>query len=463
MRVPNHKSVPALILAGASVLFATVIWLIFYPGMMSADSLDQYQQALNVRFHDWHPPIMAMILAFFIHTGLGLGTLMWLQSLAFVSGIIALAYVGLDSVKAKRLREAGTVAITALILFAIPPAAFCAMTFWKDAWLAILLLWSTALLRGSWNRPNGQSRWRAILLTLMVTGIGLLRHNAIILLPAFAIMTAWLVYRNTGQWRRSWGVALSPIILWFILHQALSHAPFVEPRHPSRQVMELDLVGLCWLDPDRRAELPHTDAHLRPHYQDDYIPGLVRQLYWIENPIVDPAFLSADQFEPLRNELLMAVRRYPVALTRLKLKAYAALLTGMPPEGWFHPFIDPNPFELQLNPRFEPLRARWFDFAFAGLRTPGVRWFIGSHWPWLLFGTIMLAIQLRRGFRCQRASYLFAAWCLSLPLLNAISFLPATVAHDYRFIYPSTLWLQIFFASWALRPILKRIERSNPT
>ncbi|HSS75830.1 MAG TPA: hypothetical protein VLV54_03710, partial [Thermoanaerobaculia bacterium] len=38
---------------------AFVVWRIFFPGLMSADSIIQYGQAVTGRFNDWQPPLMA--------------------------------------------------------------------------------------------------------------------------------------------------------------------------------------------------------------------------------------------------------------------------------------------------------------------------------------------------------------------------------------------------------------------
>ena len=39
------------------------LWRIFSPGLLSFDSVDQYDQAVTGRYNDHHPPILAVSLA----------------------------------------------------------------------------------------------------------------------------------------------------------------------------------------------------------------------------------------------------------------------------------------------------------------------------------------------------------------------------------------------------------------
>ena len=45
----------------AWLLVAAFIVLLFYPGIMSNDSIASLRQARSFEFNDWHPPVMALI------------------------------------------------------------------------------------------------------------------------------------------------------------------------------------------------------------------------------------------------------------------------------------------------------------------------------------------------------------------------------------------------------------------
>jgi len=54
---------PALIAVMAALLFAANLFAGF-PGVANDDSDSQYAQAVDQRFNDWHPPIMAWLWSF---------------------------------------------------------------------------------------------------------------------------------------------------------------------------------------------------------------------------------------------------------------------------------------------------------------------------------------------------------------------------------------------------------------
>lgn len=66
---------------------ATVIWRIYYPGLMSPDSIDQYGQAYFGSFVDWHPPLMSIVLRLVMKLGGGIGSLILFQCFAAVFGL----------------------------------------------------------------------------------------------------------------------------------------------------------------------------------------------------------------------------------------------------------------------------------------------------------------------------------------------------------------------------------------
>ncbi|MGI8555822.1 MAG: hypothetical protein ACR2LT_05650, partial [Pyrinomonadaceae bacterium] len=68
-------------------VIAVVIWRIYYPGIMSPDSIDQYGQALEGNFVDWHPPLMSLVLSLIFKVGGGIGTLIFMQCLAALFGL----------------------------------------------------------------------------------------------------------------------------------------------------------------------------------------------------------------------------------------------------------------------------------------------------------------------------------------------------------------------------------------
>ena len=113
---------------------------------MSVDSVTQYQQALSGRFDDWHPPAMAVILSAIIACGGDIGLLMLFQCTAGIIGLRMFVFeiisqIDEDGRMTDAARSWAATIMTVLFLIPISPFAFYVMTFWKDAWVMILLLW----------------------------------------------------------------------------------------------------------------------------------------------------------------------------------------------------------------------------------------------------------------------------------------------------------------------------------
>jgi hypothetical protein len=81
---------------GLTAAVALGLWRVFFPGLMSADSIAQYGQALTGQYNDWHPPLMAIVLHQCFRIGRGIGLVTFVQCVAGLLGVRALAAAWLD-------------------------------------------------------------------------------------------------------------------------------------------------------------------------------------------------------------------------------------------------------------------------------------------------------------------------------------------------------------------------------
>lgn len=163
------------------VLGFTLNTLIFYPGFMSPDSLNQFQQASANSYSDWHPPIMAWVwrqlnFVFVPPTGL-----LFFQMLLLWGSIYFLALEYVDS----RFKPW----ILIMLPFA-PSILSISGVIWKDVQMAFSLLAVFAL-----NYVKRKRIIFVITLLLVVYAISL-RSNAILALPPLTILAVILVYKN---------------------------------------------------------------------------------------------------------------------------------------------------------------------------------------------------------------------------------------------------------------------------
>ena len=456
---------------GIALAVGVLVWLIFRPALMSPDSLQQYGQALRGQFNTWHPPIMAILLRLVLQCGGTIGALMFAQCLAGVFGVRALAAAFLRSLSDGRRSVLATewlaLLITLLLCVPVTPLIFYLMTFWKDAWLAILLLWVGALsLSVLDNRVVHTQRGAAaktILLSLLMAFATLTRHNAIVLLPVFMLIGLRIALRHRLRWPAAWGLlplaltAGGPVLMktTFPVHQS----------YLGNHVKVMDLLGLLMLDPSLRAELPYTSAHLPDNaYQRYYHFGYLGEVIDHTPPVLNPGLLEPTYNEDLDREYWQAVRRHPGLIAAVKWRAFQALL-GYPQVHYLiQAHLDKNAYGLELNPTFESWRKWLLAVVGTVIIAPRVRWISTVHLVWLSLGlggfAAGLVVWFVKRWRGARAGAPPAAvrsdaianhlLLLALPLAYYFSHLLAVGSWDFRFMYPATLFLQVFVSAAAI-------------
>jgi hypothetical protein len=432
----------------AAVAFA--VWRVFFPGLMSTDSIAQYRQALTGEYSDWHPPLMSIVLKIVLASGGALGILMLGQCVAGVFGIRALAAGCLRLFYGGRiaLRRAAWISwlVLPVLLLPVTPLAFYLMTFWKDAWAMVFLLWIGALALDLLRR--GPSLKRALLLAVLGAALGMVRHNAVILLPLVGLVL-WMGTRRSFRRAGALALAAAPIVLYLLANPLIDLVFGVEELHTDSAVMALDLVGLCAKSRAVCHRLPWTESHiLDPAALPGYRPGDIGFIFWDEPRHVDPAIRL--DYPRLRAEYLRAVREFPLRLAEVKLEAFETLLGIDRTFYFFHDSIVENPFGLALNARLAPVRTWLSQVTEDVAEHRFLRWISGVHAVWIAANVLWVAGLLGAWLRSRDFQYLFLGCLLLIPLGYYFSYLFASPAHDFRFMYPSTLMVQCVTLSWLI-------------
>jgi hypothetical protein len=423
-----------------TVVIALLVWRIFFPALMSQDSLVQYRQALAGRYDDWHPPLMAIVLHLVLLAGGGLGLLMLAQCLAGVFGLRALASEAIRALWPGR-HDDGAIAwrsllVLALLLLPLSPLAFYLMTFWKDAWAAVVLIWLGAAVLRIVRLGSSPRRLAGVL--ALAAALGMLRHNAVIALPLVGVGLCQAV-RAKGAARIAL-LGAAPLACFVVANAALDRAFAVEKMHHESAVMVLDLIGLCASGATVCHELAWTESHVRDRGAiATYQPGDMGLVFWRPTPTVD---LSMRTDPRLREEYLHAIRRFPLALARLKVRGFVTLLGLRRTYYFFHPSIIDNPEGLVLNERFAALRAWLVQATGRAGAHPLARWWSGVHAVWIATDAAWIVALLVAGWRLKRHELVTLALVLTVPLAYYLSYLLAMLVEDFRFMYPSTLFVQ---------------------
>jgi hypothetical protein len=202
----------------------------FWPGFMSADSVDQFAQATNGAYQDWHPPLMAFVWSRVLFLSRGPAPML-LMHLAFI-------WLGLWLLAAHL--SSSRYAWWALPMVGILPwIVNFEGVIWKDTGLAASWLLAIALMT---LRPRRRVVQVGIAL-LMFYGIGV-RHNAIFGAPPMV----FLFLRYALGWHRSNSrtavYALAGCVGFLLVGAAVKSAIGPRRTYPASALMIDDLHNI---------------------------------------------------------------------------------------------------------------------------------------------------------------------------------------------------------------------------
>jgi hypothetical protein len=230
--LPRPSGLPLLLAALAGgVGFALTIW-VYYPGLLSPDSLWQLTQARGRFYVDSHPPVMAWLWSKLnpLRTGPG-------EMLALQVGIFWLA----DLIFWLTLSP-GALAAVGILLFGLLPPVFALIgTIWKDVQMGVALLGALALillLMRGWVQ-----RWILLPVFLLLGYATAVRFNGILA----AVPMIWLAVSTSRPGRpRTEVLVLSAAAILAIFGLAFGANAFLTDRREylSQQYQVHDLVAV---------------------------------------------------------------------------------------------------------------------------------------------------------------------------------------------------------------------------
>lgn len=175
----------------------------FFPGLVTSDALDQYQQATTFIFTDWHPPIMSFIWAFTNDWIPGPFGMLLLECFMYWGGLLLLSL----SIPQEHRKLSIAVVIVGFMPFTVGTLSH----IWKDVLHAVIWLFAVGVICAACSREEGRTK-KLLLLAGFLLFIGnMLRFNAIFGL----IPLVWLLFNKSklDAWKK-WAIIffLFPIL-----------------------------------------------------------------------------------------------------------------------------------------------------------------------------------------------------------------------------------------------------------
>lgn len=340
----------------AWVVVALFIIAVFYPGIMSNDSLASLEQARTFEFTDWHPPIMAMVWAPLDRIVSGPAGMLVLQALLYAYAAAKLCASAFPNLS-RRLPAW----LIVLVFSLFPPAMTLTGMIWKDVWTSGFLLLALAhlfLLRDSSTRARRVRHSAAVVLCCLVATA--FRHNA---MAATAGLLAGVVYLNhpiSGKWLRLFVACACGVLTSVVLFVGVTlfYGLIAKPAHPTTAIYLYDIAGIIVYSGDPEAATKKLLAH--PVEFTDNREQFLRRIYQRYSPAVagnvlrttsrpDSPF-SLNFYQPhdaagVRKARRDLIRAYPLAYLQHRTTVFSCLLQLCDRQEWInHSYV--------LNPRY---------------------------------------------------------------------------------------------------------------
>ncbi|MET9834779.1 hypothetical protein ABZ078_37115 [Streptomyces sp. NPDC006385] len=406
-------------LAAACCLATTVV---FAPGYMSPDSIDQLRQAMGrAPLTDWHPPVLSLVWRALIAVTGTPASMAVLQSVIFWGVLWVVAWCVWELTASRP----GSLAVLGLGL--TPPVVTFVGVVWKDVHVAVALLAASAVafvglrLRQRDSRPPTAMRWGLLWLGVIFLAYAMLvRKNAFFAaIPVFVLLVLAL-WRAPG--RRTWATCTAALVACLVLPTtAISWMARPVQTKQAAQIMLDDLVHVLTAEELRSANVP-------PDLRDRLVAaaekcdreGVLSDAYWAcyERP-ADGLTGDSDQITSL---WLHEMSGHVPGYLQYRLRLFASLLfeTGYP----YHPGVSGNDLGMEVA---HPWLEDTLDSYVSGAATDVRPLFRG--WFWLA-AALVLAIRPGRGT--------FSLPIRALGISSAayvLGYLPIMPATNYRYVY----------------------------
>jgi hypothetical protein len=415
------------LLFGLVLAWGLVLFTAFQPGLMSWDSLQQYEQGLSGQYGNWHPPVVSLLNGIAGRLAGSPWPLLVGQLLAIGTGMALLAR------RAPTTRAAAALAIFCGFLVA-PPVWSIGVTLWKDVLVGAALLGAVAALDA--DRP---------VLALCFTVLGTLcRHNAIVGVVPLALPAVNQLIRD----RRGRLVAGAAVVgLLAVAPKLAERALGARDEWTLGALLVFDEIAVYSAHPDLLAASPLHEDFTVKDLQYVYSPASCQPIFsgGPEAPRITGASLPPRR-QQIRAEWVRVVRADPLAYARHRLLHFRSLVgaDGNPVCYPFHVGIHPgNPWGFKL---------REDGAVYRGLRRLQDRvsnTFLFRGWFWMLALPALAATAWRR-----RAAPL-AIWTAASGWLYGAAYLLIGVVCDFRYLYWSVL------ATFAAAALSLRSERGT--
>jgi hypothetical protein len=384
-----------------------------YPGFMSFDSLDQYTQAKNNVYLDWHPPFMAWLWNKFIHIKDGPEIMLVLFNFLYWFSIWVIAL---------KIRNFGLSLL--FIALALSPSLINFIgVIWKDTFLFSLLFLQCAILFAFKDVKIQSYKRHLILASIIIINFVaiLLRHNAITALVPLLILSFVVLYGKKRIFISIIAGFLVAIALFFAGQKVNNTLCNNKHLHPEQQLMIFDLMGISQA----------TNQNLMPEYLKDKLPldSITRYYFYSSGGMYVIFSMHCNTSDPVKLKLLReawisAIKENPKELLKHKylvfeyLQSHSSLVT--------YNAIDPNIYGIALKPN--PIRNLFISYTEGEFAKA---FYKAKYYTWICLVTMIMSLVFIR----KNSSFIYPFFISLSGLLYSLTYFLLSPTSDLRYNY----------------------------
>jgi hypothetical protein len=436
-RDKKNARLVCLLLAVAGFIIDSIA---FYPGFLSPDSLDQYNQALTHTYGDWHPPIMAGFWSLLLVFYNGPQPMFFFQLLWLWASFYVLLLLFIE-----RYRY---LAVLVVLFVCAPFVQNFAGNIWKDVHLALAWLLASVILIKVFYEKRKLTLAEAIISMLLICYGCWVRSNAlpaVIPLAGFWLATLTNSEKNLFSFRPLFlAKALGITAIIFIVQMGIAN--FILKTHKNYIEYKLfahDLTGIYYATgdvcfPDFVKQYAGFDtAYLRKNYRYNTFDNI----WWNNDGKVLMPNVDADQVKQMRNAWLKSIVRHPAAYFKNKTHGFLNFLriTDSGSQlATFYPMTHPNNFGFTFTPN------RLSNFFIRKIEKRSRDYYM-QPWFWCILNILLFAIVFFRRLAWLRPPVL--TLCLSSLIYILFEFFVFPADTEFRYFYWNCIALTL---AWLL-------------
>ncbi|HTZ72090.1 MAG TPA: hypothetical protein VMB71_15650 [Acetobacteraceae bacterium] len=294
--------------------------LVFYPGLINADTLRMWANARDGgAAEDWHSPFLVFVFRLLQHADLNIAVVTLAQSALYVLTLHFL--LGRACITGPR-----RIAVLAAVL-AVPPTLTWLAAVEKTT-IASCLLCACFGLAVAMERADAARKIHFGLMLLAALAGAWTRPNGILLFAPIVIYATARAWWPSRRWMAG-AIVAAYVVLWAAVPAIATSAGLIVPTHPEQATMALDLLNISF---EKNKDLlppgvltaplsvvePGMLAQPLPPYDGRFSTLALRRAHML-NFDGDPAHAAA-----LHAAWLRTILHYPLAYLRFRLAMFRA-------------------------------------------------------------------------------------------------------------------------------------------